>query len=82
MAALSKTTIEIDDEKLTSIMRLTGMKTRKDAVDWALTEARRIATLNHITAEPWSAEFLAEAVEPGYDVIETRSSPVSYRKRK
>ena len=47
-----KSTIEIDDEKLGRIMALTGLKTRKEAVDWALTEAERIAGINRIAEEP------------------------------
>ncbi len=82
MSNYSKTTVEIDDEKLSAIMRLTGSKTRKEALDWALTEARRIATLNNIIAEPWTAEFLNDAVDPNYDVLEARRSPANYRKRK
>lgn len=75
-----KTTIEIDDGKLARIMSLTGLKTRKEAVDWALTEAERIAGINRIAEEPWDAEFLKDAVEPGYDIIELRRKSVKYGK--
>lgn len=76
-----KTTIEIDEEKLNRIMRLTGIDTMKEAVDWALSEALRIATLNRVMEEPWSADEAREAVNPAYDIIAIRnnSKPVTYR---
>jgi Arc/MetJ family transcription regulator len=77
-----KTTIELDDAKLTRIMELTGLNTRKEAVDWALTEALRIASIDRIAEEPWDAEFLKEAVEPGYDILEMRRQPVKYTRGK
>jgi Arc/MetJ family transcription regulator len=69
-----KTTLEIDDEKLRRIMKSTGLKTRKEAVDWALTEAERIATINRIAEEPWDAEAMKDAVDPDYDIIALRRS--------
>jgi Arc/MetJ family transcription regulator len=77
-----KTTIELDDEKLARIMELTGLNTRKEAVDWALTEALRIASIDRIAEEPWDAEFLKEAVDPGYDILEMRRQPVKYTRDK
>lgn len=84
-----KTTIEIDEAKLTRIMALTGLKTRKEAVDWALTEAERIAAINRVAETPWDAAFLRDAVEPGYDIVRMRNEStggakrsVSYGKRK
>jgi Arc/MetJ family transcription regulator len=69
-----KTTIEIDEEKLARIMKLTGVKTRKEAVDWALTEAERIASINRIAEEPWDAEAWKNAIDPDYDIIALRQS--------
>lgn len=69
-----KTTLEIDEKKLERIMKSTGLKTRKEAVDWALTEAERIATINRIAEEPWDAEALRDAVDPDYDIIALRRS--------
>jgi Arc/MetJ family transcription regulator len=77
-----KTTIEIDEEKLARIMNLTGLKTRKEAVDWALTEAERIAGMNRIAEEPWDAAFLKDAVDPAYDILEMRRSAVKYGSKK
>lgn len=75
-----KTTIEIDEAKLDRIMKLTGIGTMKEAVDWALSEALRLATINRVVEEPWSAQEAREAVDPAYDLIAIRNgaSPVSY----
>ena len=75
---MNKTTMEIDEEKLERVMKLGGFKTRKEAVDWALTEAERLATINRIAEEPWSAEMLKGAIDPGYDVLAARREPVTY----
>lgn len=79
-----KTTIEIDEEKLDRIMSLTGIGTMKEAVDWALSEALRLATIHRVMEEPWSAEEAREAVDPTYDLIAIRNSttPVSYAPKK
>ncbi len=85
-----KTTIELDDAKLERVMKLGGFSTRKEAVDWALTEALRIATLNHIEQHPWSESVARSAVAEDYDVLaarqQYRQDPVKYttprRKRK
>lgn len=74
-----KTTIELDEDKLKRVMSLTGLKTRKEAVDYALTEALRMATLEDIRKNPWSADFLKEAVDEDYDILALRRQPVSYR---
>jgi len=77
-----KTTLELDEEKLTRIMWLTGLGTRKEAVDWALTEALRIAEINRIAESPWDAASLKDAVEPDYDVIALRQGATNYRAKR
>ena len=73
-----KTTIEIDEDKLERVMRLGHFNTRKEAMDWALTEAERLATINHIAETPWPSSVLQDAVDPGYDPIALRIEPVNY----
>lgn len=63
-----KTTVELDEKKLLRIMALTGLKTRKAAIDYALTQAERAAKLAKLFAQPWSQEDLDAALEPGYDL--------------
>ena len=79
-----KTTIEIDEVKLNRIMAFTGIATMKEAVDWALSEALRIATINRVMEDPWTAKEAREAVDPSYDLIAIRQSvaPVSYVAKK
>ena len=67
-----KTTVELDDAKLENIMRSMGFKTRKEAIDWALTEGERLAVMHHIRAHPWSAATLREGLDPEYDVLASR----------
>jgi Arc/MetJ family transcription regulator len=74
-----KTTIEIDEAKLVRLMALTGLKTRKEAVDWALTEAERIASINRIAETPWDAETAKNAIDPGYDILAIRRSTATYK---
>ena len=74
-----KTTVELDAEKLENIMKAMDFKTRKEAIDWALTEAERMAVMHNIRANPWSAESLREAIDPNYDVLATRRAVRIYK---
>jgi Arc/MetJ family transcription regulator len=74
-----KTTIEIDEEKLETVMRLGGFKTRKEAIDWALTEAERIARINQIEKNLWTAEMLKDVIDPNYDLMAMRRKEIPYR---
>ena len=79
-----KTTIEIDEGKLDRIMKLSGIATRKDAVDWALTEAVRLATMNDIERNPWTVQESKDAVDGDYDILAIRhgsASAATKRKR-
>jgi len=78
---MNKTTIEIDEQKLERVMKLGGFKTRKETVDWALTEAERLATIKRIAETPWTAEMLKEAIDPGYDVMAVRRQSVNYAEK-
>ena len=70
-----KTTIDLDAAKLKRLMKLTGLKTRKEAVDYALTEAERIARMNQILGRPFYVVEEEEAVvDPTYDLLALRES--------
>jgi nicotinamide mononucleotide adenylyltransferase len=77
--SFTKTTIEINEDKLERVMLLGNFNTRKEAVDWALTEAVRLATLNNIENNPWSPVLMERAVHEDYDPIFLRQHPVDYR---
>ncbi len=55
-------------------MRAMGFATRKDAIDWALTEGERLAVMHSIRANPWSADELREGIDPDYDVQAARKA--------
>jgi len=40
-----KTTVELDEQKLLRVMELTELKTRKEAIDYALSQAERAAKI-------------------------------------
>jgi len=75
-----KTTIEIDEVKLERIMKATGIATMKEAVDWALSEALRIASINKMMEDPWSAEEARSVIDSNYDLIAIRNggAPATY----
>jgi hypothetical protein len=45
---------ELDEQKLLRVMDLTGIKTRKEAVDYALVQAERAAKLSKLLAKSWT----------------------------
>lgn len=67
-----KTTIEIDEPKLLDFMELTGIKTRREAIDFALTEAGRQARIQRMLQKTFTAEELADSVDPTYDLMALR----------
>ncbi|MGA2262986.1 MAG: type II toxin-antitoxin system VapB family antitoxin [Acidobacteriota bacterium] len=67
-----KTTIDLDDRKLRRLMKLTGLKTRKDTIDFALTEAERLARVRKLFAKPFYVDPAGFVIEPGYDVMKMR----------
>ncbi len=67
-----KTTIDIDDRKLRRLMKLTGLKTRKETVDFALTEAERLARIRKLLAGPFYATPEGDTIDPHYDILKMR----------
>jgi hypothetical protein len=68
-----KTTIDLDEEKLKRLMRMTGLRTRKAAIDFALTEAERIARVESFYREPFYVVPEGETVvDPSYEVAALR----------
>jgi len=67
-----KTTVDLDEKKLRRLMRLTGLKTRKATIDFALTEAERLAKIKKLFREPFYLEAEGPVVDPDYDVISMR----------
>ena len=67
-----KMTFEIDEKKLARVMKLTGIRTKTAAVEYALGTAERAARREKLFAIRWKAEELAAAVDPSYDVNTVR----------
>ena len=68
-----KATLEIDEAKLLRLMKLTGIKTRRAAVDFALREAERMARLNLVMQTPlYVVEEDEPVVDPAYDLSRLR----------
>jgi Arc/MetJ family transcription regulator len=67
-----KMTFEVDEKKLARVMKLTGIRTKTAAVEYALSAAERAARREKLFATRWNAEELAAAVDPAYDVSMVR----------
>jgi Arc/MetJ family transcription regulator len=67
-----KTTIDIDEKKLTEVMRLTGARSRKAAVDYALTSTSRMERLHKLFEKALPDEEYRDALDPAYDLMAIR----------
>jgi Arc/MetJ family transcription regulator len=67
-----KTTIDIDEKKLTGIMRMAGIRSRRAAVDYALTCADRIERLRKLFDRPLPEDQYVNALDPAYDLMVVR----------
>jgi Arc/MetJ family transcription regulator len=67
-----KMTLEVDEKKLARVMRLTGIRTKTAAVDYALLSAEKSARREKLFAVRWKATDLSGAVDPAYDVMAVR----------
>jgi Arc/MetJ family transcription regulator len=68
-----KTTVELDEQKLLRVMKLTGLKTRKEAIDYALNQAERAAKIAKLLAQPRrSKDELKNLIDPKYDLMALR----------
>ena len=71
--ALMKTTIELDEAKLERVMKLTGLATRREAIDFALTQAERAARVKALLSRPFFEGVTDKViVDPDYDVLALR----------
>ena len=75
-----KTTLEIDEKRLCRVMALTGIKTRRAAVDYSLAEVERLARVNKVMERTWSPEQLKDVLDPRYDVVALRERERQGRK--
>ncbi|HMO04191.1 MAG TPA: type II toxin-antitoxin system VapB family antitoxin [Kiritimatiellia bacterium] len=76
-----KTTVELDEKKLLRVMSLGGFATRKEAIDYALTEAEKKTRLKALEEKPFYVSN-GPVIAPGYDVIRLRRQEVKSRARR
>ena len=67
-----KTTIDVDEKKLKAVMRMTGIKTRKAAIDYALARAEKMARITQLFEKALPANAYREAIDPSYDLLAVR----------
>ena len=74
-----KTTVDLDEKRLERIMSVAGIKTRKEAIDFALREAERAVRLRKLIKTPLADSEFEHAVDPAYDLmaLRNREKPVS-----
>jgi Arc/MetJ family transcription regulator len=72
---MMKMTMFIDEELLARVMELTGLKTKTEAVEFALRETERKGKLTRFIAnETLAADEWRDAVDPAYDLIALRAA--------
>ena len=80
-----KMTLHIDDGLLARVMAATGTDSKTRAIDLALREMDRRATLIELTREGLGAtpDELRDAVDPSYDLdaMRKRETPVNYGRK-
>jgi Arc/MetJ family transcription regulator len=69
-----KTTIDIDDRKLRELMRLTGIRSRKATVDYALSRAGEAERLRKLFEKPLPDAEYEASLDPSYDLMAVRQS--------
>jgi Arc/MetJ family transcription regulator len=74
-----KATPEYDETRLKRVMKLTGLKSRKAALDYALREAEHAAKMRRFLKSLLPDAEYAGAVAPDYDVLAVREKTTPYR---
>jgi Arc/MetJ family transcription regulator len=67
-----KTTIDIDEKKLATVMRLTGVRSRKAAVDYALDCTEKNERIRLLFEKALPDEAYIAAIDPAYDLTALR----------
>jgi Arc/MetJ family transcription regulator len=63
-----KTTIEIDQAKIKRVMKFTGVKTYREAVDLALTQAEKLGRMQTLFDGELFTSDKGDIIDPAYDV--------------
>lgn len=74
---MTKMTMFIDEALLDRVMKLTGLKTKTEAVEFALCEVERQGKLSKFLAEERRAAIdWKNALDPAYDLMALRTAEV------
>ena len=76
MVCLMKMTVEIDEKKLSRLMKLTGIKTKTKALNYALSAAERSAVRNKLISTSLTPKDLDNAVDPRYNLRALRAREI------
>jgi Arc/MetJ family transcription regulator len=82
---MTKMTMFIDEKLLARVMEITGIKTKTEAVEFALRETERKAKITRFVARhPLAADEWTDAVDPAYDLATLRAAEKtgSYRSKR
>ena len=71
-----KITVEIDEKKLSRLMRLDGNQDQDPGPNFALNTAERSTRRDHLLAHPLKAKDLKDAVYPSYDIRKLREKEI------
>jgi hypothetical protein len=62
------TTVECDEEALHRVMKLTGLNSTGEALNFALAEAERNCHLNRLLSEPFFEGAPDPIIDPSYEL--------------
>ena len=72
-----KTTIELDHTKLKSLMKITGLRSYREVVDYALTQTERAARLKKLfDAQDFYVVPHEEFIEKSYNLQKLRAKEI------
>jgi hypothetical protein len=74
-----KMTVEIDEKKLSRLMKLTGLTTKTKALNYALSAAERCARRDMLLSTTLAPKDLENAIDPRYDLRTLRAREMPSR---
>jgi Arc/MetJ family transcription regulator len=74
-----KTPVGFSETRLKRLMKLAGLKTRKEAIECALREAERSAKVRSFLKSLLPDSEYADAIAPDYGVVALREEKTPYR---
>jgi len=75
-----KMTVEIDEKRLSRLMKRSGIRTKRGALDYALRLADRVTIREELLATQLTPGELDGAVDPAYDLLLLRRREKPHRR--